>query len=242
MIQCKLGILFCGACLLASFGTASALPLEVYTADFENGAPAEFSSGSTSSAQIGAEALNQGLSTYHGKFTLSGTSTLTLTGLPPHTELELEFDAYFFNSWDGNATSVGPDFFSLAGDVTFSETFTNHRGEGDSYPGVADVFLNSAGTALSSFGDSGSTMAFFRLGPTMTGSSFVVTHTGSTFTVSFAGPTSQTDEQWGIDNVRVSIDGEPATIPSLSSWGLLLLGGFLIMLGMRRMRLGTVRD
>lgn len=234
----KPGLFLCGLFLLLTFSTVSALPLEVYTADFESGAPSEFSAGSTSSSQIGAEALNQGLSTYLGKFTLSESTTLTLTGLPPHTELELEFDTYFFNSWDGDATSVGPDFFSLAGDVTFAETFTNHRGEGDSYPGVADVFLNSAGTALSSFGSSSSTMAFFRLGPTTTGSSFVIPHTGSSFTVTFAGPTSQTDEQWGIDNVRVSVDGEPAVIPSLSSWGLLLLGGLLILVGLRRIRPG----
>jgi hypothetical protein len=237
MYQLKLSMLLCGSCILFSLNTASALPTEAYTADFESGVPAEFSTGTTSISQIGAEALNQGLSTYLGQFTLSGTTTLTVTGLPPHTQLELELDTYFFNTWDGDATSVGPDYFSLAGDVTFAETFTNHRGEGDSYPVLADVFLTQSGSALSSFGDSSSTMAFFRLGPSNSGSSFVVPHTSSTFTVTFGGPTSQSDEQWGIDNIRVSIDGaeiEAVPVPMLNRWGLLVFCGLVILIGLRR--------
>jgi len=189
-------------------GSVQALPITVFTADFESGVPTEFSAGTTSSVGIGAEAINQGLSTYLGRFTLSDSTTLSLTGLPVHTMLELELDAYLFKTWDGNAGGVGPDFFSLSGDVTFSETFTNHRGEGQSYSTGPDVFLNAAGTALSGFGDSNSTMVFFGLGATSTGSSFIIPHTGSTFTVTFGGPTSQTDEQWGIDNVLVTIDGD----------------------------------
>jgi len=233
MCRLKLSVLFCGSLLVLSVNTAFALPTQAYTADFESGAPAEFSTGATSSAQIGAEALNQGLSTYLGQFTLNGATTLTITGLPPHTQLELELDAYFFNTWDGDATSVGPDFFSLSGDVTFAETFTNHRGEGDSYPVMADVFLNKNGTALSNFGDSSSTMAFFRLGPSSSGSSFVVPHTSSTFTVTFGGPTSQSDEHWGIDNIRVSTDATAPAIPTLNRWGLLIFGSLVILIGFK---------
>ena len=94
--------------------------------------------------------------------------------------------------------------------------------------------LTQDGSALSSFGSASSTMAFFRLGPSNTGSSFIVPHTSSTFTVTFAGPTSQDDEQWGIDNVRVSIDGEPSPVPTLGQWGLLLLGTMLILIGLKR--------
>ena len=52
-----------------------------------------------------------------GDYSLNGGTTLTLTGLGAHTQIALEFDLYLFNTWDGNNTQFGPDFFSLAGDV-----------------------------------------------------------------------------------------------------------------------------
>jgi hypothetical protein len=181
----------------------------VFTADFEGGVPAEFSTGSTSNDQIGAEAVNQGLSAYLGKFTTNGSTTLTVTGLPAHSYVRLDVDVYFFNSWDGSNGTYGPDSFSLSGDVTFSETFTNHQGpEGSpqqSYPTLADVYLNNDGTALAGYGSASNTFAYFDLGPASSGTGFIVTHNSGTFTVTFGGPTSQTDEQWGIDNVKVTV-------------------------------------
>jgi hypothetical protein len=181
----------------------------VYTADFESGKPAEFSAGGTSNAQIGAEAISQGMSTYLGKFTTNGSTTLTVTGLPAHSYVRLDVDVYFFQSWDGSNGSFGPDYFSLAGDLTFAETFTNHHGTAgspqQSYPTLADVYLNSSGTALASFGSSGNTFAYFSLGPASSGTGFVELHSSDDFTVTFGGPTTQTDEQWGIDNVIVTV-------------------------------------
>ena len=80
-----------------------------------------------------------------------------------------------------------------------------------SYDSLGDVFLNNAGTALSSFGDSESTQAFFNLGPDGAQTSFEIAHTSSNFSVNFVGPTDQDDELWGIDNVRVTIIPEPST-------------------------------
>ncbi len=110
----------------------SAEAITVFSADFETGVPTEFSSGSVSSAGIGAEAVAQGLSQYLGKFSTTQSTTLTLTGLGVHDSLRLEFDLYLFSSWDGSNTTYGPDFFSLAGDVSFSETFANHHGTASS--------------------------------------------------------------------------------------------------------------
>lgn len=181
----------------------------VYSADFESGTPAEFSSGGTSDDQIGAEAINQGLSTYLGKFTLADTTTLTLNGLPAHNFVRLDVDVYFFQTWDGSNATFGDDFFSVSGDISFSETFTNHQGTAESpeqtYPTLADVYLNSDGTAVASFGSSSNTFAYFSLGPTSSGTGFVTPHDAAGFSVTFGGPTSQSDEQWGIDNVRVTV-------------------------------------
>jgi len=220
-----------GALFFLSPAYAAFIPL--FSADFESSVPQEFSTGSLSSSRIGAEALNQGLSQYLGPFTLSESTTLTLTGLPTPTLLRLEFDLYLFTTWDGSGSS-GPDFFSLSGDVTFQETFTNHQGTASNpnqtYDSLGDVFLNSSGTALSGFGDAGATQAFFDLGPTGSSSFFEFVHNSDTFTVTFGGPTSQSDEQWGIDNVRVSI------IPEPSSLALLGLGAAVIVIGTYRQR------
>jgi len=204
---------FLAGCAAFLFGLA--LPVSifaqavVYEADFESGAPPEFSTGSTSNQQIGAEAVNQGLSTYLGKFTLNDQSTLTVNGLSQHAYVRLEFDVYFFQSWDGSNVTYGPDYFSLSGDITFSETFTNHHGSVESpeqsYPALADVYLNSDGSALEDFGSGDRTFAYFSLGPSSSGTAFVVPHNSDTFSVTFGGPTTQADEQWGIDNVEVTI-------------------------------------
>lgn len=158
-----------------------------------------------------------------GDYFEGGSTTLTLTGLASHTQVALEFDLYLFNSWDGNNSTWGDDFFSLSGDVTFSETFTNHHSlnglPDQTYPGVADVNPGFPGLSV--------TQIYLGLDPTGSGSEFLVGHTGSTFSVTFGGPTSQSDEQWGIDNVRVSIFSanvlEPTTL-ALLGLGLFGLG------------------
>lgn len=190
----------------------------VFSADFQTSVPGEFSNGSLSASGIGAEAVNQGLSQYLGRFTLSDSTTLTVTGLPSHNILRLEFDLYLFETWDGSSGS-GPDFVSLSGDTTFQETFTNHQGPASNpnqtYDALGDVFLNSNGTALSSYGDTSAIQSFFDLGPTGNDSYFEFAHDTSSFSVTFGGPTSQSDESWGIDNVRVSLIPEPSHFVSV---------------------------
>lgn len=187
---------------------ASALPIDVYSTDFESGVGAVWSSSSSSS--------NGDVGKYHGNFTTTGSTTLTLTGLAAHTQVSLKFDLYLFSTWDGEDTTFGKDYFSLSGDVTGSWTFTNHQTEGQSYPGVPDETYGTGAAA---------THVYRGLDSTGTGSEFLVSHSGSSFSVTFAGPTTQTDEWWGIDNVRVSIDTSAVPEPStILLFGLGILG------------------
>jgi len=215
-----------GGIMLAS-AAAQALPVVVFTNDFEantNG----FTDGRLSAQNaIDGTSLTQ----HHGLFTLGQSTTLSVAGLPTHTQLSLSFDLYLFQTWDGDAAGVGPDYFSLAGDVTFvGNTFTNHRPEGDNYPGVRDECYGTC-TNLN-VGSSSDTHVYRGLDPTGFGSEFLIAHSGNSFTVTFFGPTSQTDEQWSIDNVRVTVDGPGNAVPEPST--LLLLGLGLAGLGLRR--------
>ncbi|GAX60558.1 endoglucanase [Candidatus Scalindua japonica] len=159
---------------------------------------------------------NRGVtSNYLGDFTLGQSSTLNLTGIGSHTALALEFDLYLFSTWDGNNTTFGPDFFSLSGDVNGSWTFTNHQPQGQSYPGSPDLIPFGSGADA--------THVYLGLDPTGTGDDFQISHTASTFSVTFGGPTDQIDEWWGIDNVRVSIDGG-TTVPEPTTVALLGIG------------------
>jgi PEP-CTERM motif-containing protein len=207
------------ACMSFCFSTAvSALPVEVYSSSFETG-------WDTTGWSNTSTASDSNLGNYLGNYYLASGSTLTLNGLPAHSLLSLEFDLYLFSTWDGENLTWGPDYISLSGDVTFSETFTNHQPEGQSYPGSPDETYGAAGAYQ--------TQVYRGLDPTGFGDEFLVSHNAGIFTVTFGGPTTQSDEWWGIDNVRVSVDAnpipEPATMLLLGS-GLLGLAG----LGKRR--------
>lgn len=215
----KLSILTGAAFALAL--PATALPILVKENDFES----DFR-GFSANNLINEPAVDgTGLTRYHGNFFTNESSTLTvnLAGIE-HSKVALEFDLYLFASWDGDATSVGPDRFSLSGDVSFDATFTNHRAEGQSYPGSATEIYGAG---------SGSTQVYRRLGPSSDGSEFVVDHVGDTFSVTFAG-SGLTDEWWGIDNVRVSVNAPTTTVPIPA--GAVLLGTGLLGLGVLRRR------
>ncbi len=227
-MKSKILLTFLGVSFLLFFTQGvAALPTTVYFNDFESG----ISMPPWSDANV--QGPNLGVtSNYHGNYDLGDSTTLTLTGLPGHTQLALEFDLYLFSTWDGNSTTYGPDYFSLSGDISFSETFTNHQPAGQSYPGGPDITYPNG---------SYPTHVYLGLDPTGSGDEFLISHASSTFTVTFGGPTSQSDEWWGIDNVRVSISSDsgpgpgPGPTPTPEPGTMLLLGaGLLALAGARR--------
>lgn len=181
-------------------GTAVATPLSniIYSNNFESQVEAALWDG----ANVASDAT---LGSYLGNYSVSGSTTLTLTGLSPHSQLALDFDLYLFNTWDGEDTQYGKDYFSLTGDVEGSWTFTNHQEEGQSYDGSPDEVYGASG--------SGQTQVYRDLGLTGADFGFTVSHFDDVFTITFGGPTTQSDEWWGIDNVVVSINDGTAPVP-----------------------------
>lgn len=132
------------------------------------------------------------------------TVTLSISGLPPHDCLCVEFDFYAIQSWDGNNPSTGPDALNVVIDGTnyFSETFA-HPGQSAGQTFGPDPTFNVAQTDAVETGTLGYTFfsdSVYRL------SLCDLDHTSSTATVSFVvnGLQSITDESWGIDNLVVS--------------------------------------
>nr|VFJ97874.1 MAG: hypothetical protein BECKLFY1418A_GA0070994_107412 [Candidatus Kentron sp. LFY] len=145
----------------------------------------------------------------------SGTNSLTLSRLPTHTKVTVEFDLYIINSWDG----YGSDKWKLTvGEGNESQmllytSFDNHTGyqnHKQAYPnqlpplGNGGSFAPRTGSFESNhlgFGDGIWGDTTYRL-------SFTFDHTASDIALNFTGLQDQNadDEGWGLDNVRVRLD------------------------------------
>jgi len=218
-------------------GQASAVPVSVFSENFNGGsAPAEFS-GITSVVSVQGYA---GIGGFSGDFLRNSSTgnpasatTLTLTGLAPHLSVDLNFLLAVNDSWDGFNNGAGPDVFNVTvdGASVFSEVFAN-----DSLADQGFDPTNATGARLSygsGLGFNGNfTDAAYDLGglPAFNG----IPHTGSTLTVSWfaSGGVWQggSDEAWAIDNVEVIIN----VIPEPTTVGLLISSGILGILMRRR--------
>jgi len=189
-----------GAAALLVVSSAQALPVQVYAQDFESNL-AGFSGGILGNAPASDGTL---LTMYNGQLGNNSTTlTVDLSGFA-HTQVSLQFDLYLFGSWDGEDTDFGTkDFFTLSGDVSFSETFTNHQPEGQSYNGTPDETFGVGSERTDVYRD---------LGPTGADIEFLFSHTSDLLTVVFSGGTLE-NESWAIDNVRVSVDDGMAAVP-----------------------------
>ena len=173
-------------------------------------------------------------SQFGGDFLRSPTAnivTVSLTSLPAHTSISLDFLFAAIDSLDGTG-SVPPegDFFSITldGNLIFRESFANAT------PSQIQSYTPPPGVELARRVDLG----FSGPGGFWTDSAYYVgadpvfqsiAHTGSTATLTFQieGPGIQPldDESWAMDNLRISVNAvpEPASSVLLFSAGLALL-------------------
>ena len=214
-----------------------------FTTDFNNGVPAQLTGTTTLSAVQGYAGLGTGTNTFSGSLlenatggtdvapgTVPQTATrLTLTNLPTHTSIDVDFLLAIINSWDGLSaipplSSINsPDFFNVRvdGALLFHESFDNvtATGTGQGYNPPAGVQLTPRPFTDLGFSSPSTTLdSAWNLGLDSRFSN--IPHTASTLTIDFfadgAGFQGGTNESWGIDNLSVSLNGVPIVNPASS--------------------------
>jgi gliding motility-associated-like protein len=138
---------------------------------------------------------------------------LQLNNLPLHDSVEVSFDLYLHDSWDGISLGIGYDFFTMKidFDTLIHTTFNNHQNSTyQSYPGNFPAVYPSLTGA--------SAILPIRCSAPYTCTAlydmqFVKGHTSGNVNIGFHGAPDQTlcDESWSIDNVRVKLLNTPAT-------------------------------
>lgn len=220
---------------LSIMGSAvvTAAPIQVFYSDFNGALPTEIAPGTAALTGVqGYAGLGPAGNQFSGNFLRSATGntvTLSLTGLPAHDTISLEFLFAAIDSLDGTGTFPAGDFFKIVFDgvTLFSESFAN------ALPSQIQSYVPPAGVELArhvdlGFSGPGSffTDSAYNLGADPLFANFA--HTGSTATIDFfifgEGIQSLDDESWAMDNLRVSATTKATSVPEPASLALLGIG------------------
>jgi hypothetical protein len=137
------------------------------------------------------------------------TVSLSLPGLPTHTEVTVSFDLFTIQSWDGNDTGAGPDVWDLTvagGPTLLHTTFSASNCNGNqAYPGTFPGGDNPPGTGATEIG----ALGYSDCGDPVYHLSFTFPHSISAVQLNFSasGLEDISNESWGLDNVQVAVDG-----------------------------------
>jgi hypothetical protein len=198
-------------CLLGS-ATGVSAQVVVFSETFDTAVPTAIAPGVALRAGVqGYAGLGPAGNQFGGSFLRSPTGntvTLTLSGLPAHSSISIEFLFAAIDSLDGTGTFPQGDFFNvtLDGVSFFRESFANATAQ------QVQSYLPPPGVQLARRVDLG----FSGPGGYYTDSAYnmaveprfhMLPHTGATavFTFLIEGPGIQSlaDESWAMDNLRV---------------------------------------
>ena len=210
------------ASLLAA-GHANADSVIAYSTDFDGttvvGAgivTVGFVGALVQSVQGYAGVNNGGGSSFGGNFlssynTSNDVSTLTLSELPDHTSLDIDGLIAAMDSWDSDDGSCcTPDYLVIRVDgvTVFQDTYNTALGTHNNLTGLVDI---GGGKVSRGFLGSWADQAF-DLGATL----HAIAHVSDTVVIQISGEGAgwQTDEDWGLENLSVTLNGvTPIPLP-----------------------------
>lgn len=235
------------AVLVGLFAGPHAASAAYFQTDFESGLPSEITGAGALEGTQGYSAYGFGNTFLRDVSPTSQPITLTLTNLPTHTSISLDFFLAIIDSWDGNGdgvNSVAPDFMNVTIDGTpiFSETFENSSNGGFA---TTASYVPPAGVELAHHQDLGFTTGVYYVDSAYNmGLDTLfdnIAHTASTLTIQwFANGAgwqgTAEDESFAIDNISVTLNGLANDVPEPAAAGLFLGLGALALGYYRRRR------
>jgi len=152
-------------------------------------------------------------------------TTLTLSNLPTHTSIDINFLFAFIDSWDSTNGSPAPDWFNVKVDgISVLQITAANASGSNTYNGTVLDPLTHRGW----WGNYGERA--FDMGPE---SALSMAHNASTLTIDFfasgAGWQGSSDESWAIENLQVTAN--PVPLPGAV---LFFAPGLAGLLAMRR--------
>ena len=201
----------------------------VYSNDFDNPAVVLGGVGATLTGGVDVPTINA-YNAIYGNIRRNETvnpsvaTELTLSNLPAHASVDIDFLLAFLDSWDSydGCCGVAPDNYEFYVDGNLIATYTYNNALGT----VKDI---DAGTLLAEYTQFDNNGFYNDTVVDMSGDpGLTIPHSASTLTIEWlgAGPGWQGggDEAIGLDNVRITLDG----VPEPTTWGLAIvatLGG-----------------
>lgn len=242
-------------CLLAS--APAHAQIQVYFNNFDgtetlsSGAAGSFSGVTTTEGVQGFGGLGPAGNQFSGSFLRNQTTgnpaaptVLTLTNLPGHTSIDVDFLLGVIDSWDGQQA---PDIFNVTVDGTpvFTPSFAVASGTSNyTPPAGGDI---GGGSQQRGFNGGFNDQAYnMYVEPSLNN----ISHSASTLTISWfasgAGWQGGADESWAIENVRVTLNGTAVAAPEPGTLGLAALGALPLAGGLwlrrRRRQAYSVRQ
>lgn len=197
---------------LALLTVAAAAQTTVLSCDFENGIPPQIAAGSAAVTGVqGFAGLGPSGGAFAGSFLRSETGntvTITLTNLPPHNAIQLDFLFAAIDSLDGTGGYPAGDYFAIEidGNTFFRESFANAT------PYQIQSYQPPAGVQLARRVDLG----FSGPGSYYTDSAYwlgadpafqAIGHVSPTLTIAMriegGGIQQLSDESWALDNLTI---------------------------------------
>jgi len=192
----------------------------VFSTDFNNGLPPQFSGVTNLENEQGYVGYGTGTNVFSGAFLRNSSippspTILTLDNLPAHTSIDLHFLLAIIDSWDGSGpgTCCGPDKLTIKidGQSILSAIFDNAWGNGSQnyFPPRSAVLARTVELGFRDI-DGHDQDSAYDIGKDPKFSN--IPHTSSTLTVEWyaSGENWQggDDESWAIDNLVVILNTE----------------------------------